>query len=102
MLRPLFLLSPPACAPAPAGATAADFTGFHSVLAFGQGKGTSAADLAAFEAGTVPAADLNQRDQYEGLEQAGPTFTAADLDRFYKDSSFRALAPGEVSSTETP
>src|SRR3954454_5703230 len=83
-------------------AQAADFNGFHSVLAFGQGKSTSAADLAAFEAGgTAPAADLSQRDAYEGLEQAGPTFTLADLDRYYKDSSFGVL-PGGAASTETP
>jgi hypothetical protein len=47
------------------------YNGFHSVLAFGEGEGTSAQDLAAFEAnGTVPAADTNQLQQYEGLEQA--------------------------------
>lgn len=86
---------------APAGAS--DVTGFHSVLAFGEGTGTSLSALAAFEASSaVPAEDLNQRDQYEGIEQAGPAFSAADIDRFYKDSSFRTLAPGEVASTETP
>ncbi len=67
------------------------FGGFHSVLAFGEGEGTSAKDLAAFEAnGTVPGADLNQDQQYEGLEQAWPGFTEADLAKYYKDSSFQA------------
>ena len=101
-----FALAVAACLAALAGAApagAADVTGFHSVLAFGEGTGTSLSALAAFEASSaVPAEDLNQRDQYEGIEQAGPTFGAADIDRFYKDSSFRTLAPGEVASTETP
>jgi acyl-homoserine lactone acylase PvdQ len=65
------------------------YQGFHSVLAFGEGESTSASDLAAFEAqSTVPATDLNQEHLYEGLEQAWPGFTSADLDRFYKNSDF--------------
>jgi acyl-homoserine lactone acylase PvdQ len=65
------------------------FNGFHSVLAFGEGEGTSDADLALFEAnGTVPAADLSQDEMYEGLEQAWPGFTTADLGTYYKDSDF--------------
>ena len=65
------------------------FDGFHSVLAFGEGEGTSDQDLALFEAnGTVPAADLNQDQMYEGLEQAWPGVTAANLDTYYKDSDF--------------
>jgi hypothetical protein len=40
-----------------AGQSPQIFTGFHSVLAFGEGEATSAQDLAAFEAtGTVPPA----------------------------------------------
>ncbi len=76
---------------APAAAqTPQIFSGFHSVLAFGEGENTSAQDLAAYEsAGTAPAADLNQDQQYEGLEQAWPGFTAADLDKYYKDSDFQ-------------
>ncbi|MDQ6834759.1 MAG: penicillin acylase family protein [Actinomycetota bacterium] len=75
------------------------YTGFRSVLAFGEGEGTSPQALAAFEAnGTVPASDLNQQRQYEGLEQAWPGFTAADLNRYYKDSSFQAQpAPGVLN-----
>jgi acyl-homoserine lactone acylase PvdQ len=72
--------------PAPASQV---FDGFHSVLAFGEGEGTSDQDLALFEAnGTVPGADLNQDQMYEGLEQAWPGFTDADLDTYYKDSDF--------------
>jgi acyl-homoserine lactone acylase PvdQ len=84
----------------PGGAVAqTTFGGFHSVLAFGEGENTSAQDLAAFEAnGTVPPADLNQQTQYEGLEQAWPGFTAADLDKYYKNSDFQpAPSPSVVS-----
>ncbi len=75
------------------------FGGFNSVLAFGEGESTSAQDLAAFEAnGTVPAADIDQDQQYEGLEQAWPGFTASELPKYYKNSDFQAApAPSPVS-----
>jgi acyl-homoserine lactone acylase PvdQ len=70
------------------------FGGFYSVLAFGEGESTSAADLAAYEAnGTVPQSDTDQAPLYEGLEQAWPGFTAADLPRYYKNSDFQAEPP---------
>ncbi|HEY2007307.1 MAG TPA: penicillin acylase family protein, partial [Solirubrobacteraceae bacterium] len=93
MLRCLPLLVCLLALALPAGAAQAFpiYGGFHSVLAFGEGEGTSGQDLAAFEAnGTVPAVDLNQQGLYEGLEQAWPGFTTPDLNRFYKDSSFLA------------
>jgi acyl-homoserine lactone acylase PvdQ len=66
------------------------FGGFHSVLAFGEGESSSPQDLAAYEAaGTAPSSDLSQVQQYEGLEQAWPGFTTADLGKYYKDSSFQ-------------
>jgi acyl-homoserine lactone acylase PvdQ len=66
------------------------FGGFNSVLAFGEGEGTSPQDLAAFEAnGTVPPADLSQDQQYEGLEQAWPGLSASDLPHYYKNSDFQ-------------
>jgi len=72
-----------------AATTAPIFDGFHSVLAFGEGEGTSDQDLALFEAnGTVPAADLSQDQMYEGLEQAWPGFSPANLNTYYKDSDF--------------
>jgi acyl-homoserine lactone acylase PvdQ len=102
MLRVLAALGAVCCLTAAPAQGAANFNGFHSVLAFGQGTNNSASALAAFEAaGTVPAADLNQREQYVGIEKAGPTFSDADVDRFYKDSSFGVL-PGGTASTETP
>ncbi|MEO6857851.1 MAG: penicillin acylase family protein, partial [Solirubrobacteraceae bacterium] len=82
--------------PAAAGARSfPTYSGFHSVLAFGEGENTSAQDLAGFFAnGSVPATDLNQQPLYEGLEQAWPGFTAADLNRYYKNSSFAPQPAG--------
>ncbi len=92
----LFLGLPPAAA----AQSFPIFGGFHSVLAFGEGEGTSAPGLAAFEANSsVPAADLSQDRQYEGLEQAWPGFTAADLSKYYKDSSFQPQPSPSVLSS---
>ncbi len=79
-------------APATAGAANPPiYSGFHSVLAFGEGESTTDADLAAYQAtGRVPPSDLSQEQQYEGLEQAWPGFTSADLSHFYKNSDFAA------------
>jgi acyl-homoserine lactone acylase PvdQ len=100
MLRRLALLAVLLAVALPTAAGAQSFPiygGFHSVLAFGEGQGTSAQDLAAFAAsGTVPATDLNQQPLYEGIEQAWPGFTTADLGRFYKDSSFAAAPASSV------
>jgi acyl-homoserine lactone acylase PvdQ len=82
-----------------AAAHATDFpvyNGFHSVLAYGEGESTSDADLATFEAsGMAPASDLNEDSLYEGIEQAWPGFSDADLGTYYRDSDFAA----EPSST---
>jgi acyl-homoserine lactone acylase PvdQ len=121
VLRRLLLLAGLILLALPSAATAQSFpiySGFHSVLAFGEGEGTSATDLAAFEsAGTVPTLDLNQEQMYEGLEQAWPGFTEADLGKYYKNSDFTPepsqstlgglLGPiggvlGQPSGAETP
>lgn len=97
MLRRLLPLVCALCLSSPAASLAQTppiFSGFHSVLGFGEGEGTSAQALAAFEAnGTVPPADLNQVQQYEGLEQAWPGLTAAGLSNYYKNSDFVAPPP---------
>ncbi|MEA2214100.1 MAG: hypothetical protein QOF83_4048 [Solirubrobacteraceae bacterium] len=106
MLRRLTLLAILVLLALPTAAGAQSFpifTGFHSVLAFGEGEGTSAQDLGAFlGTGAVPPVDLNQQPLYEGLEQAWPGFTTADLGRFYKNSSFAAApAAGVVGATRS-
>jgi acyl-homoserine lactone acylase PvdQ len=74
-----------------AAKTMPTFGGFHSVLAFGEGEGTTGRDLARFEAtGQPPAVDLSQDAQYEGLEQAWPGFTSNALSRYYKNSDLHA------------
>jgi hypothetical protein len=76
------------------------YSGFHSVLAFGEGEGTSAGDLAAYEAAsTAPAVDLSQDSLYEGLEQAWPGFTSADLNTYYKNSGFQSQPSASALST---
>jgi acyl-homoserine lactone acylase PvdQ len=103
MLRRVVLIMCLAMLAVPGTALAGTFpiySGFHSVLAFGEGESTSASDLAAFEAsGTVPASDSSQLSQYEGLEQAWPGFTSADLDRYYKNSDFQAAPAPSATGT---
>ena len=71
-------------------------TGFHSVLAYGQGKGTSALDLARNQAdGTVPSQFQDQAGLYDKVVTAQPTGT--DLSAYYKDSSFAKI----TGDTET-
>jgi acyl-homoserine lactone acylase PvdQ len=86
--------------PAGAGAAAPDVGGFHSVLGLGQGQTVNAVDLAAYEApgGQAPASFTNQLEMYSGVSRAAPHFTAADLDRFYKNSGFGQLPGGQASS----
>jgi hypothetical protein len=87
-----------ACLTMPAQAVAKPppvFGGFYSVLAFGEGEGTSDQDLARFEAtGQPPAVDLSQDTQYEGLEQAWPGFTTAGLHRYFKNSDLHGRPSG--------
>ena len=95
----LLALIVPGTALAQTSTSTSTFGGFHSVLGFGEGENTSPQDLAAFEAtGAVPPADVNQVQQYEGLEQAWPGFGPGDLDKYYKDSSFQPAPSASVVS----
>lgn len=86
-MRRLLLLTLVLCLSVAAPALAQSpptFTGFRSVLAFGEGENTSAQDLAAFEAaGTAPPADLNQEQQYADRRSArnGRLAVASPRDR---------------------
>ncbi len=90
---------------APAVGRAADspaFTGFHSVLAQGEGQTVNAVDLAANQAnGTVPPSFLSQNDLYSGVMPKAATLTTATLDEGYKNTTFGTM-PGGVASTTTP
>jgi len=71
--------------------------GFHSVLAYGQGQGTSALDLARNQLdGSVPPSFLSQAGLYNRVVTSRPT--GSDLSAFYKDSSFRRI----TGDTTTP
>jgi acyl-homoserine lactone acylase PvdQ len=98
------LLALPAALPSAAQAqdSFSIYNGFHSVLAYGEGENTTAADLAAYEAnGTAPASDLNEDSLYEGIEQAWPGITDANLGDFYRDSDFAEEPISTTTSTLT-
>jgi hypothetical protein len=100
------------CALAPAAAHAAapvqpyrtnDFGGFHDVLPPGTNGLANAAGIAAFLGPTHarPAHSDDQLGMYRDLMYAAPGLQAADLGRYYKDSSF-GLAPGDAGRTYSP
>ncbi|MGN6474531.1 MAG: penicillin acylase family protein, partial [Mycobacteriales bacterium] len=77
-----------------------DEGGFHSVLGYGEGESTTAADLALFEAaGKVPPTFTNQAALYNAVITGQPR-NDGDLSRYYKDSDFSV--PTDVGSIETP
>ncbi len=70
-------------------------TGFHSVLAYGQGQSTSALDLARnLGMGTVPPSFTSQVAMYNRVITTQPR---GDLQNFYKDSSFAQIAGASES-----
>ena len=93
---------PPAMAADPAADSAVDYGGFRSVLGVGEGQTVNGATLAQYEAtNAAPGSFVNQLHEYSDVERVGPAFSAANLDEYYKDSSFGSL-PGGVGSTESP
>jgi acyl-homoserine lactone acylase PvdQ len=86
----------------PAKAQVPVFSGFHSVLAQGEGGTTSALDLAGFQAfGTVPPHFTDQQPLYAGIMPAAARLTAPDIDTYYKSTVFGTM-PGATISTEHP
>ncbi len=70
-------------------------SGFHSVLAYGQGEATSATDLAANEAsGTVPESFTSAAKIYNRVITVQPK---GDLQNYYRDSDFAQI----TGDTET-
>ncbi|HVV77076.1 MAG TPA: penicillin acylase family protein [Mycobacteriales bacterium] len=79
-----------------------DEGGFHSVLGYGEGGTTSAADLALFEAaGKVPPTFTNQAALYNAVITGQPR-DDGDLNRYYKDSDFSIPTGPDVGSVEEP
>jgi len=93
----------------PAGASAEggayqqdDGLGFHDILPPGTNGLDNALSLAQFETGgTRPAHNDDQLAMYRDLLFAAPHMPAADLGKYYKDSSF-GVAPGNVERTYSP
>jgi acyl-homoserine lactone acylase PvdQ len=79
-----------------------DYNGFHDVLPPGTNGLVNAPQLAAFMgAGERPAHSDDQLPLYAGLRSAAPTLNGADLEKFYKDSSF-GVKPGDVDRVYHP
>jgi len=78
-----------------------DAGGFRNVLPGGQGETVNALELAAAQGGSAPASYTDQLPMYTELLKAEPTLTAADLDKFFKDTSFGAK-PEDVVRTARP
>src|SRR3954453_11497294 len=96
---------------APAAATAApapgpyqehDGKGFHDILPPGTNGLVNGLQLVQFEAsGAKPKHNDDQLAMYADLVRATPGLTAADIDKYFKDSSF-GVKPGHVERTYSP
>jgi acyl-homoserine lactone acylase PvdQ len=79
-----------------------DGKGFHDVLPPGTNGLVNAPEAAAFlGAGQRPAHSDDQLGMYAGLRTASPSLNPADLERFYKDSSF-GVKPDDIDRTYHP
>jgi acyl-homoserine lactone acylase PvdQ len=93
-LSAVAVLAAPAVSAGPP-AFVAGRTGFHSVLAYGQGQATGAVDLARNQVdGTVPASFTSQAGLYNRVITSRPN---GDLRAFYKDSGFARITGDSVS-----
>ncbi len=73
-----------------------------NILPPGQGRYLSGAEFAQFQAnGTQPTQNTDQMDLYDGLVQAAPTLTAAELPAFFKDASF-GVKPEDIVRRYSP
>ena len=79
-----------------------DGLGFHSILPPGQNGHDNAAQVAAFQAtGARPDNNSDQLPMYDGLVQATPGLTPADISKYFKDASF-GVRPEDVVRTYNP
>ncbi len=79
-----------------------DEGGFRSVLGYGEGESTNAADLALFEAaGKVPPSFTNQADLYNAVITGQPRHDR-DLSGYYKSSDFSIPRGDDAASVEQP
>ena len=91
-----------ASAQSPPPLTVPAISGFHSVLAQGEGQSVTATDLAAYQAtGEPPARFIDQQPLYDGVMPVASRLEPADIGTYYKDSTFGSM-PGGVGATSTP
>ena len=91
-----------AAAPTPGAYREHDGGGFHDILPPGTNGLVNGPQLLAFEAsGTKPAHNDDQLAMYADLVRATPGLKAADLEKYFKDSSF-GVPPGKVGRTYSP
>ena len=89
-------------APAPGAFRENDATGFHDILPPGTNGLVNGPQLLQFEAtGAKPAHNDDQLAMYADLVRATPGLQAADLEKYFKDSSF-GVKPGHVERTYSP
>jgi acyl-homoserine lactone acylase PvdQ len=92
----------PGSGPAPGAYQANDGKGFRDILPPGTRGHYNAVELAAFLAGgqTVPHC-CDQLGMYRDLVYATPGLSAADIPKYFKDSSF-GVRPGQAERTYSP
>src|SRR5436190_20571547 len=101
-LAALVVVAAPALAQSPPPVKVPTFGGFRSVLAQGEGQSITSSDLAAYEAsGNPPDSFVDQQPLYAGVMPAAGGLTAADLDKYYKPTTFGSM-PGGIGSSEEP
>lgn len=89
-------------APTPGGYQLNDGKGFHDILPPGTNGLINAPQLLQFEAtGAKPKHNDDQLAMYADLVRATPGLKAADLEKYFKDSSF-GIKPGHVERTYSP
>jgi acyl-homoserine lactone acylase PvdQ len=100
----IVLLTPAAAlaAPAPGGYQEHDGRGFHDILPPGTNGLVNGAQLLQFElTGAKPSHNDDQLGMYADLVRATPGLQPADLEKYFKDSSFGVKA-GHVERTYSP
>src|SRR4051812_21005809 len=100
----VLLVTPPAvlAAPTPGAYGENGAKGFRDILPPGTNGLVNSLQLVQFEAGGVrPKHNDDQLSMYADLVRATPGLSAADLDKYFKDSSF-GVQPGHVGRTYAP
>src|SRR3954470_22992424 len=102
LLAVLAAAAPAAAAPAPGAYQEHDGKGFHDILPPGTNGLVNGLQLVQFEAsGAKPKHNDDQLAMYADLVRATPGLKTADIEKYFKDSSF-GVKPGHVERTYSP